>query len=254
MTPSLFVSACTVVVEYVPWVRPRRAEGGPAGQVADSLGGGAARRQRARLHGVAAIRGVDARAVAGRVPMRRNWRAPSRITGRMPGRFRPSGNTAASRTLVPGNPKADEQGRILQLLERGLPDGPRLLLLAPHVDKRGRGYKKLSGQGCVVDLSVERDRSGRIRRESLAAFLDQHLRRARKKIDPRAREAVLARCGNEPLGRPPGDREAAAVRRRRGDRGRFRRGGDLHRPVRELGFRPDGFPGAKGCAPGPGLS
>lgn len=133
MTPSLFVSACTVVVENVPWFAP-------------------------------AERKVD-----------------------------PSDDPKP----VPANPKADEQGRILQLLERGLPDGCRLLLLAPQVDKRGRGYKQLSRNGCVVDLSVERDRSGRIRRESLTAFLDQRLRRAQKHIDPQAREAVLSRCGNE---------------------------------------------------------
>lgn len=133
MTPSLFVSACTVVVENVAWFAP-------------------------------AERKVD---------------------------------QSDDQKPVPANTKPDEPARILQLLERGLPDGCRLLLLAPQVDKRGRGYKQLSRNGCVVDLSVERDRSGRIRRESLAAFLDQRLRRARKHIDPQAREAVLSRCGNE---------------------------------------------------------
>ena len=136
MTPSLFVSACTVVVENVPWFAPPERKAEPA--------------------------------------------EPS--DGEKP---------------VSGIPKAEEPGRVLQLMEQGLPDGTRLLLLAPQVDKRGRAYKQLSRQGCVLDLSVERDRSGRIRRESLAAFLDQHLRRARKRIDPQAREALLSRCGNE---------------------------------------------------------
>ncbi len=98
---------------------------------------------------------------------------------------------------APASGKAEEPDRIAQLLERGLPRGARLLLLAPRADKRGRAYKQLSRQGCVVDLSVERDRSGRIRRESLAAFLEQHLRRARKRIETKAREMVLSRCGNE---------------------------------------------------------
>ena len=136
MTPSLFVSDCTVVVENVPWFAPPERKAEPA--------------------------------------------EPS--DGEKP---------------VSGIPKAEEPGRVLQLMEQGLPDGTRLLLLAPQVDKRGRAYKQLSRQGCVLDLSVERDRSGRIRRESLAAFLDQHLRRARKRIDPQAREALLSRCGNE---------------------------------------------------------
>lgn len=136
MTPSLFVSACTVVVENVPWFAPPERKAEPAEP--------------------------------------------------------PDGEKP-----VPGIAKAEEPGMVLQLLERGLADGTRLLLLAPQVDKRGRAYKQLSRQGCVLDLSVERDRSGRIRRESLAAFLDQHLRRARKRIDPQAREALLSRCGNE---------------------------------------------------------
>ena len=136
MTPSLFVSACTVVVENVPWFAPPERKAEPA-------------------------------------------------------------EPSDEEKPVPGVPKAEEPGRVLQLLEQGLPDGTRLLLLAPQVDKRGRAYKQLSRQGCVLDLSVERDRSGRIRRESLAAFLDQHLRRARKRIDPQAREALLSRCGNE---------------------------------------------------------
>ena len=37
--------------------------------------------------------------------MLRNWRAPSRTTGRMPGRSRPSGNTAASRVSFPAIPR-----------------------------------------------------------------------------------------------------------------------------------------------------
>ena len=136
MTPSLFVSACTVVVENVPWFAPPERKAEPA-------------------------------------------------------------EPSDDHKPVPGISKAEEPGRVLQLLEQGLPDGTRLLLLAPQVDKRGRAYKQLSRQGCVLDLSVERDRSGRIRRESLAAFLDQHLRHARKRIDPQAREALLSRCGNE---------------------------------------------------------
>ena len=107
------------------------------------------------------------------------------------------GDAGEETTPASAKPKAEEPDRIAQLLERGLPHGARLLLLAPQVDKRGRAYKQLSRQGCVLDLSVERDRSGRIRRESLAAFVDQHLRRARKRIETEAREMVLSRCGNE---------------------------------------------------------
>ncbi len=196
MTPSLFVSVCTVVVEYVPWFAPAERKVDlldksltlwEEGQRDDS---GRAFMALLRSEGWTREQWLDASDASELAGTLKDYRAHAR-------EIQAVWQYCREQNLVPGNPKADEQGRILQLLERGLPDGSRLLLLAPHVDKRGRGYKKLSGQGCVVDLSVERDRSGRIRRESLAAFLDQRLRRARKRIDPQAREAVLARCGNE---------------------------------------------------------
>ena len=196
MTPSLFVSACTVVVEYVPWFAPAERKVDlldksltlwEEGQRDDS---GRAFMALLRSEGWTREQWLDASDASELAGTLKDYRAHAR-------EIQAVWQYCREQNLVPGNPKADEQGRILQLLERGLPEGSRLLLLAPHVDKRGRGYKKLSGQGCVVDLSVERDRSGRIRRESLAAFLDQRLRRARKRIDPQAREAVLARCGNE---------------------------------------------------------
>ena len=196
MTPSLFVSACTVVVENVPWFAPaerkvdlldkslnlweegRRDDSGRAFMALLRSEGWTRERW---------LEAADASELAGTV---KDYRAHAR-------EIQAVWQYCREQNLTPGNPKTDEQGRILQLLERGLPDGCRLLLLAPQVDKRGRGYKQLTRQGCVVDLSVERDRSGRIRRESLAAFLDQRLRRARKRIDPQAREVVLSRCGNE---------------------------------------------------------
>ncbi len=196
MTPSLFVPACTVVVENVPWFAPaerkvdlldkslslweegQRDESGRA-FMALLRSEGWTRKQW--------LEAGDASELAGTL---KDYRAHAR-------EIQAVWQHCREQNLLPGNPKVDEQGRILKLLERGLPDGSRLLLLAPQVDKRGRGYKQLSRQGCVIDRSVERERNGSIRRESLAAFLDQGLRRARKKIDPRARDAVLSRCGNE---------------------------------------------------------
>ncbi len=196
MTPSLFVSACTVVVENVPWFAPAERKVDlldkslnlwEEGRRDDS---GRAFMALLRSEGWTRERWLDAADAAQLADTVKDYRAHVR-------EIQAVWQYCREQNLTPGNPKADEQSRILQLLERGLPDGCRLLLLAPQVDKRGRGYKQLTRQGCVVDLSVERDRSGRIRRESLAAFLDQRLRRGRKRIDPQAREVVLSRCGNE---------------------------------------------------------
>jgi DNA polymerase-3 subunit delta len=54
--------------------------------------------------------------------------------------------------------------------------------------------------GAVLQLVVERDRSGRINRESLALFVNQRLREVGKTIDPRAREMILLRAGDDLLG------------------------------------------------------
>lgn len=196
MTPSLFVLACTVVVENVPWFTPAERKVDlldkslslwEEGQRDES---GRAFMALLRSEGWTRAQWLEAGEASELAGTLKGYRAHAR-------EIQAVWKYCREQNLLPGNPRADEQGRILQLLERGLPGGSRLLLLAPQVDKRGRGYKQLSRQGCVLDLSVERDRSGRIRRESLALFLDQHLRQACKKIDPRARDAVLSRCGNE---------------------------------------------------------
>lgn len=196
MTPSLFVSACTVVVENVPWFAPAERKVDlldkclslwEEGQRDD---GARAFMALLRSEGWTREQWLEAADASALADTLKDYRAHAR-------EIQAVWQYCREQNLVPGNSKGDEQGRILELLERGLPAGSRLLLLAPQVDKRGRAYKQLGRQGCVLDLSVERDRSGRIRRESLAAFLDQRLRRARKRIDPQARETVLSRCGNE---------------------------------------------------------
>ena len=196
LTPSLFAPTCTVVVESVPWFAPAERK---TDLLEKSLGlweegqrdeSGRAFMELLRSEGWTREQWLEAQDASELARTREDYRTRAR-------EIQAVWQYCREQKLLPGNPKADEQGRILQLLERGLPDGCRLLLLAPQVDKRGRAYKQLSRNGCVVDLGVERDRSGRIRREFLAAFLDQGLRQARKRIDPRARETLLSRCGNE---------------------------------------------------------
>jgi DNA polymerase-3 subunit delta len=87
--------------------------------------------------------------------------------------------------------------RLAALVDQGLPPWAFLLMTAVQVDRRMRLYKRLEEMGAVLQLVVERDRSGRISRESLTAFLNQRLREARKTIEPQAREMILLRAGNE---------------------------------------------------------
>ena len=88
-----------------------------------------------------------------------------------------------------------EQDKLAALADRGLPPWGALLVTAGHVDRRMRQYKKFAEKGKVLDLAVERDRSGKVNREVLAQWLDRAVREAGKKIEPRAREMILARAG-----------------------------------------------------------
>ncbi|MGH7768033.1 MAG: DNA polymerase III subunit delta [Candidatus Binatia bacterium] len=90
-----------------------------------------------------------------------------------------------------------EAERLIHFLEHGLPPWGVLLLDASHVDRRTRLYKKFVEQGAALDLAIGRDRSGKLDRAVLGQFLDQRLREAGKRIEPRAREMVLARAGTE---------------------------------------------------------
>jgi DNA polymerase III subunit delta len=96
--------------------------------------------------------------------------------------------------------RGSEEQRLAEMLDHGLPPWDFLLMTAVQVDRRMRLYKRLEEMGAVLELVIERDRSGRISRESLALFVNQRLRQAGKTIDPRAREMILLRAGDELLG------------------------------------------------------
>lgn len=93
--------------------------------------------------------------------------------------------------------RGGESDRLTEFLEKGLPSWAVLLMTASHVDRRTRLYKKLEEKACTLDLAPERERSGRIVREALAEFLDRHLKEAGKRIEPQAREMILARAAGQ---------------------------------------------------------
>ena len=93
--------------------------------------------------------------------------------------------------------RRSEEQRLGEMLERGLPPWGFLLMTAVQVDRRTRLYKRLEEMGAVLQLFIERDRSGRISRESLALFINQRLQQARKTIEPQAREMILLRAGDD---------------------------------------------------------
>jgi DNA polymerase-3 subunit delta len=82
-------------------------------------------------------------------------------------------------------------------LDQGLPDWTFLLLTAVQVDRRTRLFKRFEELGALLYLGLERDRTGRISRESLLEFVSQRLRQAGKNVEPQAREMILARAGDD---------------------------------------------------------
>jgi DNA polymerase III subunit delta len=90
-----------------------------------------------------------------------------------------------------------DEPRLAEMLDHGLPPWDFLLMTALQVDRRTRLYKRLEEMGAVFQLAIERDRSGRISRESLAEFIHKRLRQAGKTIEPQAREIILLRAGDE---------------------------------------------------------
>jgi DNA polymerase III delta subunit len=93
--------------------------------------------------------------------------------------------------------RSQERDRILDLMEEGVPPWAVLMITAPHVDRRTRLYRRLEEEGAVLDLTLSREKSGRIKAEALREFLEQRLREVGKRIEPQARELILARAPDD---------------------------------------------------------
>lgn len=93
--------------------------------------------------------------------------------------------------------RGGEENRLLELMDEGLPLWAGLLITAPQVDRRTRLYKKLEEKGAVLDLTLQRDRSGRIEREVVAEFLNRRLKESGKRIEAQAQEMIFSRAGGD---------------------------------------------------------
>lgn len=93
--------------------------------------------------------------------------------------------------------KGSEDHRLGNLLDQGLPEWGFLLLTSVQVDRRTRLYKRFEEAGSALYLGLERDRSGKVSRESLLDFVNQRLGQAQKTMEPQAREMIVARAGDE---------------------------------------------------------
>lgn len=106
-------------------------------------------------------------------------------------------NHCRGRPMDVARRKGAEANRLGAMLDEGLPEWSFLLLTAAQVDRRTRLFKRFEELGAVLQLALERDKAGRISRDDLLDFLGRELRRADKNLDPRAKDMILARAGDD---------------------------------------------------------
>jgi DNA polymerase-3 subunit delta len=102
-----------------------------------------------------------------------------------------------SRAIDLNKRKGAEGNRLADLLEQGLPEWSFLLLTAVQVDRRTRLFKRFEDAGATLYLGLERDRSGKVNRESVADFIQQRLGQAKKTVEVQAREMILDRSSDD---------------------------------------------------------
>jgi len=198
-TPPLFPGTKTVVIENAPYFLSRDRRGDLADKIRQ-LWGDDKKDEAARLL-------LDLMVLEGWTPNATD-RTPAPLgTGHTPSSTAagkgPSGEMdeilayGLSRGMDPGKLGSGQNHGLPELIEEGLPPWICLLITTPHVDKRTRLYRRLDQEGAVLDLSLERERNGRIKREALAEFLDRLIRETGKTIEPRAKVLLLARAGDE---------------------------------------------------------
>ncbi len=93
--------------------------------------------------------------------------------------------------------KGAEEHRLGALLDEPPPEWSFLLLTAAQVDRRTRLFKRFDESGAALFLGVERDKSGRLSRESVVEFVGRRLAQSGKTIEPQARESIIARAGED---------------------------------------------------------
>jgi DNA polymerase III subunit delta len=93
--------------------------------------------------------------------------------------------------------RESEENAIRKLLAGGLPYWDFLLLTAAQVDRRTRLYKQFEENGATFFLGLERDRYGKITQDKLREFIDGQLSLFNKRVEPKARELILLRAGDD---------------------------------------------------------
>lgn len=89
----------------------------------------------------------------------------------------------------------DESDLLETFIKSGMPAGSVALFTAAEVDHRKRIVKTIASVGTVLDLTLERERSGALSLASIDRVIDRVLRRNKKRLSPAARRSIHQRSG-----------------------------------------------------------
>ena len=101
---------------------------------------------------------------------------------------------ALSRDLRVGEYR-DESAILLSLLESDMPPDAVLLFTSSAVDGRKKLVKRIQEMGAFVSLTVERERSGALKRQSIEDMVRQSAAAHGKRVDAKALEQIVQRAG-----------------------------------------------------------
>jgi DNA polymerase III subunit delta len=91
----------------------------------------------------------------------------------------------------------DDSGLLEDFVKAGVPAGAVLIFTAAAVDHRKRIFKTIAETGTVLELTLERERSGALSDQSIDRVIDGALRRSGKRLAPAARKLIHQRSGPE---------------------------------------------------------
>jgi DNA polymerase-3 subunit delta len=94
----------------------------------------------------------------------------------------------------------DESGLLEDFVKAGVPPGAVLIFTAAAVDHRKRIVKTIGETGTVLELTLERERSGALSDQSIDRVIDDVLRRSGKRLAPAARKLIHQRSGADAAG------------------------------------------------------
>ncbi len=92
----------------------------------------------------------------------------------------------------------DDGALLEEFLASGAAGDTVMILTSTVVDRRKRVFKEIEKRGVVIELKVERERSGAMTREAVERILDDVVSHWEKKASSAARRAIAQRAGGDP--------------------------------------------------------